>query len=74
MDEVERNEKTGKSSKSGGRKRGAYFKKSGYSLCDELKEPLTIILNNLVRNSLEHGARGVRIEQSGKRIDITNIE
>ncbi|PHQ75715.1 MAG: ATPase [Shewanella sp.] len=47
-------------------------------ICDDtelivLKEPLTIILNNLVRNSLEHGARGVRIEQSGKRIDITNI-
>ncbi|WP_299790690.1 HAMP domain-containing sensor histidine kinase [uncultured Shewanella sp.] len=45
--------------------------------CDEtelfvLKEPLTIVLNNLVRNSLEHGAKGISIVQSGNRIDIVN--
>ncbi len=45
--------------------------------CDEtelfvLKEPLTIVLNNLVRNSLEHGAKGISIEQAGNRIDIVN--
>jgi signal transduction histidine kinase len=36
------------------------------------KDPLTIILNNLVRNSLEHGARGIRIEQSNNTIEIVN--
>lgn len=46
-------------------------------ICDEtelyvLKEPLTIVLNNLIRNSLEHGAKGVVIEQVGNRIDIVN--
>ncbi|WP_351123018.1 HAMP domain-containing sensor histidine kinase [Shewanella sp. T24-MNA-CIBAN-0130] len=45
--------------------------------CDEtelfvLKEPLTIVLNNLVRNSLEHGAKGISIVQTGNRIDIIN--
>tara|TARA_R110002033_G_scaffold170917_1_gene214772 strand:- start:457 stop:735 length:279 start_codon:yes stop_codon:yes gene_type:complete len=37
-----------------------------------LKEPLTIVLNNLVRNSLEHGAKGISIVQAGNRIDIIN--
>lgn len=46
-------------------------------ICDEteihvLKEPLTIVLNNLIRNSLEHGAKGIKIEQVGNRIDIVN--
>jgi signal transduction histidine kinase len=37
-----------------------------------LKEPLTIVLNNLVRNSLEHGAKGISIVQAGNQIDIVN--
>ncbi|MCL1056498.1 HAMP domain-containing histidine kinase [Shewanella gelidimarina] len=46
-------------------------------ICDDTeitvqKDPLTIILNNLVRNSLEHGARGIRIEQSNNTIEIVN--
>lgn len=45
--------------------------------CDDtelfvLKDPLSIVLNNLVRNSLEHGAKGISIEQVGNRIDILN--
>lgn len=45
--------------------------------CDDtqllvLKEPLSIVLNNLVRNSLEHGAKGISITQRGNRIDIVN--
>lgn len=45
--------------------------------CDDtellvLKEPLSIVLNNLVRNSLEHGAKGIKITQFGNRIDIVN--
>ena len=46
-------------------------------ICDDTEmtvqqDPLTIILNNLVRNSLEHGAQGVRIEQSNHTIEIVN--
>ncbi|WP_076411892.1 HAMP domain-containing sensor histidine kinase [Shewanella sp. UCD-KL12] len=46
-------------------------------ICDETevtvqKDPLTIILNNLVRNSLEHGAQGIRVEQVGNTIEIIN--
>jgi signal transduction histidine kinase len=45
--------------------------------CDEtelvvLKKPLIIVLNNLVRNSLEHGAKGIAIVQAGNQIDIVN--
>ncbi|ABZ77400.1 histidine kinase A domain protein domain protein [Shewanella halifaxensis HAW-EB4] len=46
-------------------------------LCDETvisvqRDPLTIILNNLVRNSLEHGTEGVIIRQSNSKIEIIN--
>ncbi|SDJ33858.1 Signal transduction histidine kinase [Ferrimonas sediminum] len=37
-----------------------------------LKEPLSIVLNNLIRNSLEHGADGIDIQQRGSRIVISN--
>ncbi|USD38125.1 HAMP domain-containing sensor histidine kinase [Ferrimonas sp. SCSIO 43195] len=37
-----------------------------------LKEPLSIVLNNLIRNSLEHGADGIDIQQRGKCIVISN--
>ncbi|WP_417346404.1 sensor histidine kinase [Ferrimonas sp.] len=37
-----------------------------------LKEPLAIMLNNLVRNAMEHGAQGIVIRQQGELIEITN--
>lgn len=45
--------------------------------CDDTKvsvqrEPLTIILNNLVRNSLEHGTESVIINQNKTKIEIVN--
>ena len=46
-------------------------------VCDDTeiiapKDPLNIILNNLVRNSLEHGDQGVRIVQSSRNIEVVN--
>ncbi len=45
--------------------------------CDDtqlqvLKEPLSIMLNNLLRNALEHGTGEVKVEQRGKRIRVSN--
>ncbi|WP_028109162.1 sensor histidine kinase [Ferrimonas futtsuensis] len=37
-----------------------------------LKEPLAIMLNNLVRNAMEHGGQGIVICQRGELIEITN--
>ncbi|BDY03502.1 HAMP domain-containing sensor histidine kinase [Ferrimonas sp. YFM] len=37
-----------------------------------LKEPLAIMLNNLIRNAMEHGAQGVVIRQQGESITISN--
>ncbi|MGX2951874.1 hypothetical protein ACWAU3_01140 [Shewanella sp. JL219SE-S6] len=45
--------------------------------CDDtqllvLKEPLCIMLNNLLRNALEHGTGEVKVEQRGKCIRVSN--
>lgn len=37
-----------------------------------MREPLNIIINNLIRNSLEHGGQGVSIIQKGCVIEIIN--
>ncbi|TKB48705.1 HAMP domain-containing histidine kinase [Ferrimonas sediminicola] len=37
-----------------------------------LREPLAIMLNNLIRNAMEHGAQGIVIRQRDELIEITN--
>ncbi len=36
------------------------------------KKPLSIVLNNLIRNSFEHGAKGITVKQSNNTIEISN--